>query len=121
MNTATDFSTARPLDNAAGQAHRAVDRAKEKAAPMLERAATAAHKTIDTVAEKTAPRAMGVGQAAGSSRQSRTQFADVAAIPGAARPIVSVAAAARDRLSDRQACSQRLTPLRKKRAAPREA
>jgi ElaB/YqjD/DUF883 family membrane-anchored ribosome-binding protein len=96
MNTATDFSdfsTARPLDNAANQAHRAVDRAKDKAAPMLERAATAAHKTIDTVAEKTAPAARWVSDNGRQLATKSTQFADVCSDQVRARPFVSVAAA----------------------------
>ena len=93
MNTATDFSTARPLDDKADQAHRAVDRAKEKAGPMLERAASAAHKTIDTVAEKTAPAAQWVSDNSRQLATRSTQFADVCSDQVRARPFVSVAAA----------------------------
>ena len=93
MNTSTDLSTARPLDNAADQAHRAVDRAKEKAAPMLERAASAAHKTIDTVAVKTAPAARWVSDSSKQLATKSTQFADVCSDQVRARPIASVAAA----------------------------
>ena len=93
MNTSTDLSTARPLDNAADQAHRAVDRAKEKAAPMLERAASAAHKTIDTVAVKTAPAARWMSDSSKQLATKSTQFADVCSDQVRARPIASVAAA----------------------------
>jgi len=93
MNTATDLSTARPLDNAADQAHRAVDRAKEKAAPMLQRAATAAHKTIDTVAEKSAPAAQWVSDNGKQLATKSTQLADVYSERVRARPFVYVAAA----------------------------
>ena len=93
MNNSTDFSTARPLDSAADQAHRAVDRAKEKAAPMLERAASAAHKTIDTVAEKSAPAARWASESSRQLATRSTEFADVCSDQVRARPFVSVAAA----------------------------
>ena len=93
MNTSTDLSTARPLDNAADQAHRAVDRAKEKAAAMLEGAASAAQKTIDTVAVKTAPAAQWVSDSSKQLATKSTQFADVCSDQVRARPIASVAAA----------------------------
>ena len=93
MNTATDFSTARPLDNAADQAHRAVDRAREKAAPMLKRAASAAHRTIDSVAQKSAPAAQWMTDNGNQLATKSTQLADACSNQVRARPFVSVAAA----------------------------
>ena len=94
MNTTTDFSTApSAVDNAADQAHRAVDRAKEKAAPALERAATAAHRTIDSVARATAPAAQWVSDNGKQLATKSTQFADVCSDQVRARPFVAVAAA----------------------------
>jgi len=93
MTAASDFSPPRPLDNAAGHAHRAVDRAREKAAPMLERAASAAHKTIDTVADKTAPAARWVSDSSKQLATKSTEFADVCSAQVRARPFVAVAAA----------------------------
>lgn len=93
MNTATDHSTARPLDNAAAQAHRAVDRAREKAAPMLESAASAAHRTIDNVAQKTAPAAQWMTDNGKQLATGSTQLADACSNQVRARPFVSVAAA----------------------------
>jgi ElaB/YqjD/DUF883 family membrane-anchored ribosome-binding protein len=94
MNTATDFSAApSTIDNAADQAHRVVDRAKEKAAPALERAATAAHRTIDNVAKATAPAAQWVSDNSKQLATKSTQFADVCSDQVRARPFVSVATA----------------------------
>ena len=92
MNTATDFSTAR-LDSAADQAHRAVDRAKEKAAPVLERAASAAHRTIDNVTRATAPAAQWVSDNGKQLASKSTEFADACSNQVRARPFVSVFAA----------------------------
>ena len=93
MNTATEFSTARTVDSTADQAHRAVDRAKEKAGPMLDRAASAAHRTIDNVTKATGPAAQWVSD---SSRQLAThssRLADAATEQVRAKPFVAVAAA----------------------------
>src|SRR5437879_711269 len=48
-DTATASAAATAFANAADHAHRAVDRAREKATPAVERAASVAHRTIDNV------------------------------------------------------------------------
>jgi ElaB/YqjD/DUF883 family membrane-anchored ribosome-binding protein len=93
MNTATDFSTLSKVDLAADQAHRVVDRAKEKAAPALERAASAAHRTIDSVAKTTAPAAQWVSENSKQLATKSTALADVCSNQVRARPFVSVGAA----------------------------
>src|SRR4030095_3371665 len=92
MNTATDFSTAR-LDNAADQAHRVVDRAKEKAAPVLERAASAPHRTTDNVARASPPAAQWVSENSKQLASRSTELADACSNQVRARPFVSVFAA----------------------------
>ena len=94
MNTTTtEFSPVRNVDLAADRMHRAVDRAKEKAAPMLQRAATAAHRTIDKVATATAPAAQWVSDNGRQLGTKSTQFADVCSDRVRARPFISVGAA----------------------------
>jgi ElaB/YqjD/DUF883 family membrane-anchored ribosome-binding protein len=95
MNTATEFSTTgvRSVDTAADRAHRAVDRAKEKTAPLLQRAVGAAHRTIDKVSAATAPAAQWISDNGKQLGTRSTQLADVCSDRVRARPFVSVAAA----------------------------
>ncbi len=93
MNTATDFSPIRTADLAADRAHRTVDRAKEKAAPMLQRAAGLAHRTIDKVASVSTPAAQWVSDNGRRLGNKSTELADVCSDRVRARPFVSVAAA----------------------------
>jgi len=94
MNTATDFSTTpSKVDSAADQAHRAVDRAREKAAPALERVASVAHRTIDNVAKATAPAAEWMTENGKQLATKSTELADACSNQVRARPFVSVAAA----------------------------
>ena len=93
MNTTTEFSTARPVDSTAEQAHRVVDRAKEKAGPMLERAASAAHRTIDSVTNATGPAAQWVSDSSRQLATRSTKLADAATEQVRARPFISVVAA----------------------------
>ena len=77
----------------ADRAHDAVDRAADKAAPMLERASTVAHKTIDKVAGAAMPAAQ---WATDSSRQLATrgsEYADQATSFVRARPLATVVGA----------------------------
>jgi len=95
MNSATDFSTAaaHTVSTAAAPAHRAVDRAKERAAPMLQRAAGAAHRTIDRVTATAAPAAQWISDSGRQLGNKSTQLADACSDRVRARPFVSVAAA----------------------------
>jgi ElaB/YqjD/DUF883 family membrane-anchored ribosome-binding protein len=99
MTTATDFSSdfsnasAGSVNTAADRAHRAVDRARETAAPMLQRAAGAAHRTIDKVAAATAPAAQWISDNGKQLGTKSTQLADACSDRVRARPFVSVAAA----------------------------
>ena len=94
MNTATDFSTApSTVDNAADQAHRIVDRARETAAPAVERAASAAHRAIDNIAKKTVPAAQWMTDNGKQLTAKSTELADACSNQVRARPFVSVAAA----------------------------
>ncbi|HET7031620.1 MAG TPA: hypothetical protein VFJ48_00745 [Casimicrobiaceae bacterium] len=93
MNTATDFTPIRNVDLAANRAHRAVDRAKDRAAPMLQRAASAAHRTIDKVASASGPAAQWISDSGKRLESRSTQLADVCTERVRARPLVSVAAA----------------------------
>lgn len=92
MNTTTAPSTS-TVDSAADQAHRVVDLAREKAAPIVARAATAAHRTIDTVAGATAPAAEWVSVNRKQLATKSTEFADACTNQVRARPFVSVAGA----------------------------
>src|SRR5262245_34348174 len=94
MNTTTtEFAPIGNVDLAADRAHRAVDRAKEKAAPMLQRAATAAHQTIDKVASATAPAAQWMSDNGRRLGTKSTQLADVCSDRVRAQPFVFVGAA----------------------------
>ena len=93
MSTATDFSPIRNVDLAADRAHRVVDRAKDKAAPMLQRAASAAHRTIDKVASASAPAAQWVSDNGRRLGSKSTQLADVCSDRVRERPFVAIAAA----------------------------
>ena len=93
MNTTTATSGAHTAKNAADQAHRLVDRAREKAAPVVERAATAAHRTIDTVANATTPAAEWIAVNRKQLASKSTELADACTNQVRARPFVSVAAA----------------------------
>ena len=93
MNTATAYSPIRNIDIAADRAHRAVDRAKERAAPMVQAAASAAHRTIDKVAATTAPAAQWVSDNGRRLGTKSTQLADVCSERVRARPVVSVGVA----------------------------
>ena len=95
MNSAADFSNPRAhtVSTAAERAHRAVDRAREKAAPMLQRAAGAAHRTIDRVTAATAPATRWISDNGRQLGNKSTQVADACSDRVRARPFVSVAAA----------------------------
>ena len=93
MTTTTEFSPIRNVDLAANRAHRAVERAKEKATPMLQRAATTAHRTIDKVATASAPAVQWVSDNGRRLETKSTQLADVCSDRVRARPFVSVGAA----------------------------
>jgi ElaB/YqjD/DUF883 family membrane-anchored ribosome-binding protein len=92
-DTATASAAATTLANAADQAHRAVDRAREKATPALERAASAAHRTIDNVAKASAPAAQWVSDNGRQLASKSTELADACSNQVRARPFVSVGAA----------------------------
>jgi len=91
MNTATEFSTAgvRSVNTAADRAHRAVERARERTAPLLQRAVGAAHRTID----KVSPAAQWISDNGRQLGTRSTQVADAYSDRVRARPFVSVAAA----------------------------
>jgi ElaB/YqjD/DUF883 family membrane-anchored ribosome-binding protein len=93
MKTATDLSTVNGVGSAADQAHRVVDRAKEKAAPAAERAAEAAHRTIDNVAKAAAPAARWASENSDHLATRSTQFVELCSDQVRARPLVAVAAA----------------------------
>ena len=93
MTTITELSPIRNVDLAADRAHRAVDRAREQAAPMLQRAATTAHRAIDKVATATAPAAQWVSDNGKRLETRSAQLADVCSERVRARPLVSLAAA----------------------------
>ena len=93
MNTTTAASGTNTFESAADQAHRVVDLAREKAAPIVERAATAAHRTIDTVAGATTPAAEWVAVNRKQLATKSTEFADACTNQVRARPFVSVAGA----------------------------
>jgi ElaB/YqjD/DUF883 family membrane-anchored ribosome-binding protein len=93
MNTTTAASGTHTVESAADQAHRIVDRAREKAAPVVERASTAAHRTIDTVANATTPAAEWITVNRKQLASKSTELADACTNQVRARPFVSVAAA----------------------------
>jgi ElaB/YqjD/DUF883 family membrane-anchored ribosome-binding protein len=95
MTIATDLSNAghQSVDTAAERAHRAVDSARQKAAPALQRAAGAAHRTIDKVSAAATPAAQWISDSGKQLGTRSTQLADACSDRVRARPIVSVAAA----------------------------
>jgi ElaB/YqjD/DUF883 family membrane-anchored ribosome-binding protein len=77
----------------ADRAHEAVDRAADKAAPMLERASTVAHKTIDKVASAAMPAAEWASESTRQLATRSSEFADEASNFVRARPLATVAGA----------------------------
>lgn len=94
MNTASStLSPTNPVADMAGRAHQAVDQAAGKAAPAIERAQNAAHRTIDTVADKAVPAA---DWAAENSRRLVTRSTEIAGACGSyvrERPVASIVGA----------------------------
>lgn len=94
MNTASStISPTNPIADMAGRAHQAVDQAAGRAAPAIERAQNAAHRTIDTVAGKATPAA---DWAAENSRRLVTRSTEVVEACGSyvrERPVTSIAGA----------------------------
>lgn len=82
-----------PVAAAADRAHQVVDRAAEKAAPVLERASTAAHRTIDKAADVAAPAADWVAENGKQLAHKSTELADACSNYVRARPLMSVAGA----------------------------
>jgi ElaB/YqjD/DUF883 family membrane-anchored ribosome-binding protein len=81
------------LAEKADRAHEAVDRAAEKAAPMLERASTVAHKTIDKVAGAAMPAAQWASESGRQLATRGSEVADQATEFVRARPLATVAGA----------------------------
>ena len=95
MTTANTMatSTTNPVPDMADRAHQAVDRAAEKAQPVLERASTAAHRTIDKVADVAVPAAQWATESGKQIAAKSGELTEVCSGYVRARPLVSVAGA----------------------------
>jgi ElaB/YqjD/DUF883 family membrane-anchored ribosome-binding protein len=75
------------------RAHQAVDKAAEKAQPVLERASSAAHRTIDKVADVAVPAAQWATESSKQIAAKSGEFTEVCSGYVRARPFTSIAGA----------------------------
>jgi ElaB/YqjD/DUF883 family membrane-anchored ribosome-binding protein len=88
MNSATNT-----VSGAADRAHQAIDRAAEKAAPVLDRARTGVHNTVDKVADTAATSVEWAAQNTKVLAQKGGELSEVACAYVRERPLVAVAGA----------------------------
>ena len=95
MTTANTMATSspNPILNMADRAHQAVDKAAEKAQPVLERASSAAHHTIDKVADVAVPAAQWATESGKQIAAKSGELTEVCSGYVRARPFVSIAGA----------------------------
>jgi ElaB/YqjD/DUF883 family membrane-anchored ribosome-binding protein len=95
MTTANTMATSspNPISNMADRAHQAVDKAAEKAQPVLERASSAAHRTIDKVADVAVPAAQWATENGKQIAAKSGELTEVCSGYVRARPFVSIAGA----------------------------
>lgn len=87
------LSPTNPVADMAGRAHQAVDQAAGKAAPAIERAQTAAHRTIDSVASKATPAADWAAENSRRLVSRSTEIVDTCGNYVRERPVTSIAGA----------------------------
>ena len=79
--------------NMTDRAHQAVDKAAEKAQPVLERASSAAHRTIDKVADVAVPAAQWATESGKQIATKSGELTEVCSGYVRARPFTSIAGA----------------------------
>ena len=79
--------------NMTDRAHQAVDKAAEKAQPVLERASSAAHRTIDKVADVAVPAAQWATESGKQIAAKSGEFTEVCSGYVRARPFTAIAGA----------------------------
>jgi ElaB/YqjD/DUF883 family membrane-anchored ribosome-binding protein len=93
MNSTNVMTGNSAVTDVADRAHQAVDRATDKAVPVLERASTAAHRTIDKAVDVATPAADWVST---NTRELATRSTDLAETCSGyvrTRPLISLAGA----------------------------
>ena len=91
--SSTMNSTSSAVTGAADRAHQAIDRAAEKAAPVLDRARTGVHNMVDKVVDTAATSVEWAAQNTKVLAQKGNELSEVACAYVRERPLVAVAGA----------------------------